>query len=126
MLDARLIPLEVDVWSFIESQLNTGLVDVLDLRFDYSADKVTATLKIRHPHQSRISTRIIDLDKEQAENLVMELSSKFNFQWYNIAELSFELKPGEIPMFNTKIYPVVSDASVLDKKKFRTNSITID
>ncbi len=126
MLDTQKIPLEIDVWNVIESEMNTGLVDVLDLRFEYSVEKRKGTLRIRHPHQSRISTKLIELDKVQAEDLIMALSSKFNFQWYNIAEMSFELNPGEVPIFNTKIYPVVNDASALDKKKYRSSSITID
>ena len=126
MLEASKIPLEVDVWNEIESELRTGIEDVLDLSFDYSVEKECGSIKIRHPKNSRIATKHITLDKKEVEDLIIQLSTRFNFDWTNIAELTFELKPGEVPIFTTRIYPRVSDESTLDKTKIRMNSITID
>ena len=126
MLEASKIPLEVDVWNVIEDELRTGLQDVLDLRFEYTTEKGNGTVTIRHLKNSLISTEIITLDKVYAEDMIVQLSKRFNFQWCNIVEMSFELKPGELPIFTTKIYPVVSDESMLDNKKSRMNPITID
>lgn len=62
--EASQVPLEVDVWNEIEVELVTGLVDVLDLRFDYSARNRIARLKIRHPQNSKIETKRIELEQE--------------------------------------------------------------
>lgn len=125
-LSVSQIPFEVDVWNVIESELMTGLQDVLDLKFHYSVEKGKGKVKISHPKDSRITTKHIELGKEEAEDLIMVLANQFNFHWSNIVELSFELKPGELPIFTTKIYPVVSDESMLDRMKSRMSPITID
>lgn len=124
--EASQVPLEVDVWNEIEKELVTGLVDVLDLRFHYSVRNRIARLKIRHPKDSRIETKHIELEQEDAEKLVIRLAERFNFSWGNINELSFELEPGVVPHFNLIVYPYVSDESTLDKTKNRMDSITID
>ncbi|KAA0944084.1 hypothetical protein FQ087_18330 [Sporosarcina sp. ANT_H38] len=123
---SNLVPLEVDVWNVIEDELSTGLIDVLDLRFDYSAEKEVGAIKIRHPENSRISTKHIKLDKKQSEDLIIQLSTRFNFHWTNLAELRFELEPGKVPIFTSRFYPRVSDESTLDTTKSRMNPITID
>lgn len=126
MFRASQIPLEVDVWNVIEDELRTGLQDVLDLRFDYSADEGSGLVVIRHPGNSRIDTKRIQLDKKEAENLIIQLSTRFNFHWTNLAGLSFALEPGEVPVFTSKFYPRVTDESTLDTTKSRMNPITID
>lgn len=125
-MKAENAPLEVDVWNAIEDELNTGLVDVLDLRFSYSARIKTGTVRIRHPKESRIIVTNIELDHEKAEDLVIQLARKFNFQWSNLVKLDFELSPGVVPSFNAVIQPFVSDNNTLDKLKSHTDPITID
>jgi len=125
-LNVNNIPLEVDVWNEIEDELRTGLRDVLNLRLEYSAEKRGTTVEINHPANDRISTKRIELNQEDSESLLIRLSDRFNFQWTNIAELSFKLDPGEIPLFTMRFYPRVNDASTLDNTKSRRDPITID
>lgn len=121
------IPLEVDVWNVIEGELSTGLEDVLYLRFYYSAEDGEGLMVVRHPENSRIAERRIKLSKKDGDDLIIQLSTRFNFHWTNISELSFELVPGEIPMFTSYFYPRVSDESTLDATKSRMMPIiTID
>ena len=125
-LAASQIPLEVDVWNAVEDELNTGLQDVLNLQFKYSVEKGEGLVVIRHPKDSRIATKRIELSKRDAEDLIIQLSMRFNFDWTNVVELSFELTPGEIPIFSSRFYPRVNDESKLDTTKSRMNPITID
>ena len=128
MISSENLAFEVDVWNVVENELNTGLLDVLDMSFNYKAGDSGAKITIRHPKGSRIETKRIELDREATDNLVIKLAKRFNFnfQWFNVAGISFWLIPGDLPLFNVDFYPCVTDPSTLDGKKSRMNMLTID
>lgn len=123
---AEQVPLEVDVWNVIEDELRTGIIDALDLDFYYSGAKREGRVRIRHPKDSRIVRTELVLTMTEAEDLIHKLAFTFNFQMHNLVELSFDLRPGELPTFGVEIQPYVKDVSELDNKKSRREPITIN
>lgn len=123
---ANRIPLEVDVWSEIESELATGFLYVTEVSFHYAVDLVESTLSVTQLEKGKSVQKRIRLNKDASERLIKRLAKRFNFQWENIFDFSVELRPNEIPIFKKSFYPFVDDTATLDTFKSRMNPTTID
>lgn len=117
------IALSIDVWNVIESELETGLLDVSLVILHYYAESGDVVLAVNHSVDKGESLLVRG---EKADGLMSAVCDRFNIDTFNLNKMFIKLSPGEVPLFNIHCYPYVDDYTTLEENANRLNAKTIN
>ncbi len=122
--------LEVDVWHILKKYILDEIseLDIVNVKFHYdlnlNREKSDIVLTVFDNKQTYIEH--VELERDRTEKLIEELCNKFNIPFVNMCKLMFELKPGNVPIFNVGLYPFVGEERELNTSKSRMNVSTVN